>query len=71
VARRKMLKLATLSDIRRALARINNMMLNGEVDSKTGAAMVSCCNAILASMRLDDQQTKIDELERLLKDVKR
>ena len=68
MARRKSMKLATLGDVRRALARINNMVLNGEIDSKTGAAMVSCCNAVLTSMRLDDQQKKLDELERLLKD---
>ena len=34
--RRKTLKLSTPADIRRSIARVGNMILNGEIDPKRG-----------------------------------
>ncbi len=50
------------------MARINNMVLNGEIDSKTANALLYGCNVCLGAIRVDDQQAKIDELEKLLKE---
>ena len=44
------------------------MVVNGELDSKDANTIILGCNAILASIRIDDQQKKLDELERLVKD---
>ena len=65
--RRKVLKLTTPAEIRRALGRVNNMVLNGEIDPKAANSIISGCNAILAGIRVDDQQKKIDEIERCIK----
>ena len=64
--RRKQLKLSTPGDIRKAIARINNMVLNDEIDPKAANTIIAGCNAILGAIRTDDQQKKIDELERLV-----
>ena len=57
------------SEIRRTLARVANMALNGEIDSKTANTIILACNAVLGSIRTDEQQKKIDELEVILNDI--
>lgn len=63
---RKRLKLDSPQAVRRALSRVANMVLNGEIDSKTANSIILACNAILSGIRTDEQQKKIDELERIL-----
>ncbi len=60
------LRLKTPAEVRRALARIANMTLNGEIDTKRANVVILACNAILSSVRADEQQKKIDELEQVL-----
>lgn len=60
------LRLNNPSSVRRLLARIVRMTLDKEIDTKTANTVIIGCNAILSSMRLDEQQKKIDELERLI-----
>ncbi len=67
---RKRLKLSTPREIRQALTRVSNMVLNGELDPKQANSIVSACNAILSGIRTDEQQKKLDELERLLMEQK-
>lgn len=64
------LRMSTPTEVKRALTRVANMALNGEIDSKTANTIILACNAVLNAIRTDEQQRKIDELERLLKDVK-
>lgn len=66
---KKRLKMSTPEQIRRTINRINNMLLNGELDPKTANALIYGCNSALGSIRLDEQQTKLNELERLLKEL--
>ena len=66
MARRKALKLSDAREVRRALARITNLVLNDEISTQQANCIIAACNAILNAIRTDDQQTKIDELERLL-----
>ncbi|WP_286944769.1 hypothetical protein [Acetobacterium sp. UBA5834] len=61
----------TPQDVRRALNRVANMALNGEIDTKVANTIILACNAILGSIRTDDQQKKIDELERILDEQNR
>jgi len=69
--RRKVIKTSTPAEIRRTLGRISNMVLNGELDPKAANSIITACNAVLAGIRVDDQQRKLDELERLVRDSRR
>lgn len=42
------------------------MVANGELDNKTANTIILGCNAVLSAIRIDEQQRKIDELERIL-----
>ena len=67
---RKRLKMSTPEQIRRTINRINNMLLNGEIDPKTANALIYGCNSALGSIRLDEQQAKLDELEQVIGELK-
>ena len=60
------LKTKTATEVRRTLTRVINMVANGEMDHKTANTIILGCNAVLSSIRTDEQQKKIDELERIL-----
>lgn len=60
-------KVSTPQEVRRVLARVLNMVANGDMDSKTGNCIIAGCNAVLGAIRTDEQQRKIEELERLIK----
>lgn len=63
------LKTGTPTDVRRTLTRVMNMVANGEMDSKTGNTIIVGCNAVLSSIRSDEQQKKIEQLEDILEEV--
>lgn len=64
------LKTRTATEIRRTLSRVMNMVANGEMDNKMANTIILGCNAVLSAIRTDEQQRKIDELERILSNVK-
>lgn len=64
--RRKTLKLSTPEEIRRAMSRIANMVLNGELDSKEANCLIYACNSALGAIRTDEYRQKVEELEKLL-----
>ena len=59
----------TTTEIKRTLARVANMALNGEIDTKVANTVILACNAILGAIKTDEQQKKIDELEELLNEI--
>lgn len=63
---RKRLRLSSPSDVRKAMSKIANAVYNGELDPKEANAILYACNSVLSSIRIDEQQKKIEELERLL-----
>lgn len=63
------LRMGTPTEIRRTLARVANMALNNEIDTKTANTIILACNAVLSAIRTDEQQKKIDELEELLSEI--
>ena len=67
----KRLKLSTPQDIRKSANRIANMLLNGELGAKAGQAILSACKICLDSIRVDEQEKRLDELERLVKETKK
>lgn len=60
------LKTRTATEIRRTLSRVINMVANGQIDNKTANTIILGCNAVLSAIRTEEQQKKIDELERIL-----
>ena len=52
-----------------AVNRITNMLLNGEIDPKTANAILYGCNVCLGAIRVDDQQAKLDELEKIVEEL--
>ena len=67
MAGKKRLKMSTPGEVRRALARVANMVLNRELEAKDANAIMYACNSVLSAIRIDDQQRKLEELERLVR----
>ena len=63
------LRLGTPTEVRRTLSRILNMVANGEMESKTANTIIVGCNAVLSAIRSDEQEKKIEELNRLLEEM--
>lgn len=66
---KKRLKMSNSREVRRAVNRITNMLLNGEIDAKTANAILYGCNVCLGAIRVDDQQAKLDELEAIVEEM--
>lgn len=64
------LKTRTATEVRRTLTRVMNMAINKEIDIKTANTIILGCNAILSSIRTDEQEKKIDQLEAILNEMK-
>lgn len=60
------LKLKNSWEVRRTLSRVANYVANGEMDTRTANTIILACNAILNAIRTDEQQKKIEELEKML-----
>ena len=67
---KKRLKMSTSREVRRAVNRIANMLLNGEIDSKTANAILYAANVTLGAIRTDEQQAKLDERERIVEEMR-
>lgn len=66
---RRRLNLSTPRDIRKSANRVANMLLNGEIGAKDGQAILYGCRVCLDSIRVDEQEKKLDELEKLVKEL--
>jgi hypothetical protein len=64
----KRLKMSSSREVRRTVNRIANMLLNGDIDPKTANAILYACNVCLGAIRVDEQQAKINELEKLIRE---
>lgn len=67
----KRLNLKNPQEVRRTLNRVANMVINQQIDSKSANTIILACNAVLSSIRADEQQKKIEELEVLLNEQTR
>ena len=65
----KRLKMSSSREVRRTVNRISNMLLNGELDPKTANAILYGCNVCLGAIRTDEQEKKLNELERLVEQL--
>ena len=66
---KKRLKMSTSREVRKAVNRVANMVLNGELSSKDANAILYACNVTLGAIRVDEQQAKLDELEQLVEEM--
>ena len=62
---RKRLKMSNAAEVRRALNRVANMVLNGEIEAKDANAIMYACNITLGAIRTIEQEQRLDELERI------
>ncbi len=68
---KKRLKLSTPGEVRKAMNRVANMVLNGDLAAKDANAILYAANVILGAIRIDEQQKKLDELERLMEEMQK
>lgn len=61
-------RLSSPKDIRRTLAKVTNMVANDEIDIKKANAIIYSCNSILNSIRTDELEKQVQELEDLVND---
>ena len=66
---KKRLRMGTSTEVRRAVNKINNMLLNNEISATTANALLYGCKVCLGAIRVDDQQAKLNELERAIKEL--
>lgn len=66
MSRRKQLSLSTPQETRRSVARVANMVLNNELEAKQANTILYACNVVLAAIRVDEQEKKLNELETLI-----
>ncbi|MFQ7753541.1 MAG: hypothetical protein ACLRH1_06340, partial [Acutalibacteraceae bacterium] len=59
--------LSTPTEVRKALNRVANMILNGQIDPKSANAIIYACNVVLGAIRTDEQEKRLDELTAILK----
>ena len=64
--KRRCIKLSSSSEVRKALARVANMVLNNELPPSTANAVVYCANAVLTAIRADETEKRLDVLEQML-----
>lgn len=65
------LKLSTPREVRQALTKTVNEIRDGQLTPQQGNAIITGCNVVLSSIRIDEQERKITELENLLEEVER
>ena len=63
--------MTTSREVRKAVNRVANMVLNGELTSKDANAILYACNVTLGAIRVDEQQAKLDELEKIVEGLKK
>ena len=54
------------NEVRRAMTRVANLVLRGELTPKEASAIIYAAQTSLQSIRVDDQQKRVEELEALL-----
>ncbi|MBC8610800.1 hypothetical protein H8702_06640 [Massilimaliae timonensis] len=65
---KRRLKLSTPLEVRRALSKVANMVLNNELDPRAANTIILACNAVLSAIRTDEQERRLCELEKMIEE---
>lgn len=63
---KKRLKMSTSREVRQAVNRIANMLLNREIDPKTANAILYAANVTLGAIRVDEVEQRLEALEKTI-----
>lgn len=66
---KKHLKMTNPGEVRRAMTRVSNMVLNSEITPQQANAVIYAGNAVLGSIRADEQEKRLAELEKKLDEL--
>lgn len=64
------LRFSNARTIRASLARVANAVANGQIEPKQANAIIYASTAILQSIRVDEQQKRLEALERSLEEIR-
>lgn len=70
MATNRKLSWSNAREVRRSLSAVNNMLLNDKIESERARAIVYTANAILQSIRIDEQEKQIEELREIIEEIK-
>ena len=65
------LHLSTPAEVRAAVTKVVNEIRSGALTPQQGNAIITGCNVILSSIRTDEQEKRLDELQALVEDAER
>lgn len=68
---RRPLRLSTPREVRAAITKVINEIRGGELTPQQGNAIIAGCNAALSSIRIDEQEKRLNELESILEEQQR
>ena len=72
MSKRKMkLKTSTAKEVRVTLSKLVNLVANGDMDVKTANSIAYLTSYILQSIRVDEQEQEIKELQEAIEEIKR
>ena len=62
-------KTSTPKEVRKTLSSLVNLVANDEIDQKKANSIVYITNAILTSIRVDEQEKQIQELKQIVQEI--
>lgn len=62
-------KISTPKEVRKTLSSLVNLVANDEIDQKKANSIVYITNAILQSIRIDEQEKQIQELKEMVEQI--
>ena len=63
-------KTSTPKEVRKTLSTLVNLVANDEIDKVIANSIVYITNAILSSIRIDEQEKQIQELKQIVEEIK-
>lgn len=64
-------KTSTAKEVRTTLATLVNLVANDKIDQKKANSIVYITNAILTSIRVDEQERQIQELKEIVEQIQK
>ena len=62
-------KTSSPKEVRKTLSTLVNLVANGKIDQKKANSIVYITNAILTSIRVDEQEKQIQELKEMIEEI--